>query len=74
MASSSKNKTTMAKRNRENKVREKQMRKAARKAARKLEPAATGAAFPDAPSAESAEEAEAVKAAEIAAALERLDA
>jgi hypothetical protein len=73
MASSSKNKTTMAKRNRENKVREKQMRKAARKAARKLEPA-NGPAVPEVLSPEEAEEAEAVKAAEIAAALERLEA
>jgi hypothetical protein len=72
MASSSKNKTTMAKRNRENKVREKQMRKAARKAARKAE-AANGTAEPVEVDAQSAEEAEAVKAAEIAAALERLN-
>jgi hypothetical protein len=73
MASSSKNKTTAAKRNRENKVREKQMRKAARKAARKLEPA-NGGGVAEAPSAAEAAEAEALKAAEIAAALERLDA
>lgn len=37
MASSSKKRTTMAKMNRENSVREKRMRKAARKEARKLE-------------------------------------
>ena len=39
MASSSKKRTTMAKMNRENSVREKRMRKAARKEARKLEDA-----------------------------------
>ena len=39
MASSSKKRTTMAKMNRENAVREKRMRKAARKEARKLEDA-----------------------------------
>ena len=39
MASSSKKRTTMAKMNRENSVREKRMRKAARKEARKLEEA-----------------------------------
>ena len=37
MASSSKKRTTMAKMNRENAVREKRMKKAARKEARKLE-------------------------------------
>ena len=39
MASSSKKRTTMAKMNRENAVREKRLRKAARKEARKLEAA-----------------------------------
>jgi len=39
MASSSKKRTTMAKMNRENAVREKRMRKAARKEARRLEAA-----------------------------------
>ena len=39
MASSSKKRTTMAKMNRENSVREKRMRKAARKEARRLEAA-----------------------------------
>jgi len=39
MASSSKKRTTMAKMNRENAVREKRIRKAARKEARKLEAA-----------------------------------
>ena len=40
MASSSKKRTTMAKMNRENAVREKRIRKAARKEARRLEAAA----------------------------------
>ncbi len=40
MASSSKKRTTMAKMNRENAVRDKRLRKAARKEARKLEDAA----------------------------------
>jgi hypothetical protein len=71
MASSSKKKTTMAKHNRENKVREKQMRKAAKKAARKLE-ATDEVVDTTGPSADEADEA--TKAREIAAALERLNA
>jgi hypothetical protein len=73
MASSSKKKTTMAKHNRENKVREKQMRKAAKKAARK-EGAANGADESTELSAGNDDASDAVKAAEIAAALERLNA
>jgi hypothetical protein len=72
MASSSKKKTTMAKHNRENKVREKQMRKAAKKAARKMEP--DGEADSTEIGAGNDDVSEAVKAAEIAAALERLEA
>ncbi len=51
MASSSKKRTTMAKMNRENSVREKRMRKAARKEARKLEdaPPAPGPVEPHQP-------------------------
>jgi hypothetical protein len=50
MASSSKKRTTMAKMNRENAVREKRMRKAARKEARKLEgPETTAPAEPREP-------------------------
>ena len=44
MASSSKKRTTMAKMNRENAVRDKRLRKAARKEARKLEDAAPASA------------------------------
>ena len=46
MASSSKKKTTMAKMNRENAVRDKRLRKAARKEARKLEDAQDAAPAP----------------------------
>ena len=51
MASSSKKKTTMAKINRENAVRERRLRKQARKDARKQASADTPAALSDAPSA-----------------------
>ena len=53
MASSSKKRTTMAKMNRENSVREKRMRKAARKEARRLEdaPPAPAPTEPQAPEA-----------------------
>ena len=53
MASSSKKRTTMAKMNRENSVREKRIRKAARKEARRLEgPEATPAPEPREPPSE----------------------
>jgi len=51
MASSSKKKTTMAKINRENAVRERRLRKQARKEARKQASADTPAALGDAPTA-----------------------
>ena len=70
MASSSKKKTTMAKHNRENKVRDKAARKAARKAAKKLEGPNDAAELP----VSNDDTDEAVRAAEIAAALERLNA
>jgi|tagenome__1003787_1003787.scaffolds.fasta_scaffold18974611_1 hypothetical protein len=72
MASSSKKKTTMAKHNRENKVREKQMRKAAKKAAKKMEGPDEGDSVTI--GAGNDDVSEDVKAAEIAAALQRLDA
>lgn len=53
MASSSKKRTTMAKINRENAVRERRFRKQARKDARKLaaeQPASEAAALPEEPS------------------------
>ena len=50
MASSSKKRTTMAKMNRENAVRDKRLRKAARKEARKLEDAQDAAPSPVEPS------------------------
>ena len=52
MASSSKKRTTMAKMNRENAVRDKRLRKAARKEARKLEDAAPAPVEPAEPEAE----------------------
>jgi hypothetical protein len=51
MASKSKKKTTMAKLNRENAVRERRLRKQAKKDARKQAAAAPPSAAPDAPSA-----------------------
>ena len=52
MASSSKKRTTMAKMNRENAVRDKRLRKAARKEARKLEDAAPAPVEPREPEAD----------------------
>jgi hypothetical protein len=54
MSSSSKRKTTMAKRDRENALRERRLRKQARKEARKLAAAEARAAEPGAPAADEA--------------------
>ncbi|MEA2426269.1 MAG: hypothetical protein QOH13_2679 [Thermoleophilaceae bacterium] len=57
MASSSKKKTTMAKHQRENAVRDRQIRKAAKKARRKLEAANPPSELTDAPAGDDAENA-----------------
>lgn len=62
MASSSKKRTTMAKMNRENAVREKRMRKAARKEARRLDAASPPVAETHEPGSPDHERAEAPEA------------
>ncbi|MGZ8695395.1 MAG: hypothetical protein ACXWYS_08160 [Gaiellaceae bacterium] len=72
MASSSKKKTTMAKMNRETKVRDKRLRKLAKKEARKLEAAEGPVETADTQTAEQDEQDEQVRIAEQNAALARL--
>jgi hypothetical protein len=72
MASSSKKKTTMAKMNRETKVRDKRLRKLAKKEARKLEAAEGTVETADTQTAEQDEQDEQVRIAEQNAVLARL--